>query len=920
MSTNKDQASENSSRKRRLSQYEDSTATRQCEREGRTYGPTRLYDNASAVLGDYHTHYHVQEDPQTRARDLALDSLKFDQMHSRYEQVCEAKEGTYQWILDDSKAPENERPVLDRIDYRRQFKYWLEHGNGVFWVTGKPGSGKSTLMKYLVSRFTTSPVHAALSSNFLDRNVHLPIVLYHFFWISGTLMQRNVAGCLRSLLMQLIQDPRSTSAALRRIVGNHHVPWTEYRLRTILVDALQEVQTPVFIFLDGLDECAEVHACLEILQILGRGSNSRVCVSSRPEREFVLEFDTALSIRMQDVNAHDIKTVIQKDLRENGRVRIAYNNSTSGECESELEELAHMLQTKADGVFLWVHLVIKNLLKGIGNCDSIQMLNRRVEQMPSSIYELFCDMLKRQGDDVVLYQDEASFYLRFMIHRQYSPSLLELYLATNDAFRAYCLHSYTKLTVRVFDEIDAGEVAIRVESRTAGLLEVVPYNAIDEASRSDTVCVGTARLRNVRFIHRTVRDFLTDSIDGQRLVAGFTNSDHKMRTACVEAKVISNIAVPYLAEEVDQGPPVPHMIFQCQNCSDKVYLPYLPMVEEMLRYFWHGSYSGWLVANTRKFHSLWITSSILQTSNVSPDLVHYLIIAGRMTLATRYLDERKLWQDIPYLNTVVCAIIWHLTLNDIEATAPSELLYSSLFACVRLDGTVLLSNDEAFSPMAHLTWLVGDDKCLELLGDLTVELSLNMLITCQPSCSDCHSVWFEKGEWTRTGCLELWGDFCAADLANSWTRTPLPSHELRPNVVRIAACKHPGENPVLRRIDRTDSDDLMKLLRRCPILYQTLPGIVDLRSSDMHGNMFGGGPEIMKIVERSPTVDSFATAMYHMGKSTTTVRHLFTSNAAHMKQRSREGQAAWEEWFWGQTKDASPLPLSDEDSEPTLDS
>jgi len=35
------------------------------------------------------------------------------------------------------------------------FDDWLEHGKDIYWLTGKPSSGKSTLMKYISSVFRT---------------------------------------------------------------------------------------------------------------------------------------------------------------------------------------------------------------------------------------------------------------------------------------------------------------------------------------------------------------------------------------------------------------------------------------------------------------------------------------------------------------------------------------------------------------------------------------------------------------------------------------------------------------------------------------------------------------------------------------------------------------------------------------------
>lgn len=67
-------------------------------------------------------------------RDV-LKSLAFDDMYSRYDSVPEAHFKTCEWIFNSNIRP--------------SFVNWLNHGDGIFHISGKLGSGKSTLMKFL---------------------------------------------------------------------------------------------------------------------------------------------------------------------------------------------------------------------------------------------------------------------------------------------------------------------------------------------------------------------------------------------------------------------------------------------------------------------------------------------------------------------------------------------------------------------------------------------------------------------------------------------------------------------------------------------------------------------------------------------------------------------------------------------------
>lgn len=62
-----------------------------------------------------------------------LNSLAFDRMRYRHATILEAHPKTFEWA------------------FQNQLQSWLRSSHPVFWITGKPGSGKSTLMKYLVN-------------------------------------------------------------------------------------------------------------------------------------------------------------------------------------------------------------------------------------------------------------------------------------------------------------------------------------------------------------------------------------------------------------------------------------------------------------------------------------------------------------------------------------------------------------------------------------------------------------------------------------------------------------------------------------------------------------------------------------------------------------------------------------------------
>jgi len=123
-----------------------------------------------------------------------LASLRFASITERFEAVDESHATTFDWIF---------RPVESTSQYaegRRwgDFSSWLESDKGFYWVNGKAGSGKSTLMKYIVSHRETSRLLRRWAG---DAKL---CTGGFFFWNSGSRQQCSQAGLFRTLLYEIL--------------------------------------------------------------------------------------------------------------------------------------------------------------------------------------------------------------------------------------------------------------------------------------------------------------------------------------------------------------------------------------------------------------------------------------------------------------------------------------------------------------------------------------------------------------------------------------------------------------------------------------------------------------------------------------------------------------------------------------------
>ena len=153
-----------------------------------------------------------------------LTSLCFESMTVRRSTAAEAHAKTFEWIYEDG---DHQAAKIDPRP-RMRFTKWLKSDNGVYWICGKAGSGKSTLMKYLCKN------HQTMNARELWAGSDNLITASYFFWNAGLPMQKSQQGLLQSLLHEVLEKCRSLiplacAERLKRIEAfryTHSEPWS----------------------------------------------------------------------------------------------------------------------------------------------------------------------------------------------------------------------------------------------------------------------------------------------------------------------------------------------------------------------------------------------------------------------------------------------------------------------------------------------------------------------------------------------------------------------------------------------------------------------------------------------------------------------------------------------------------------------
>jgi hypothetical protein len=117
---------------------------------------------------------------------------------------------------------------------------------------------------------------------------------------------------------------------------------------------------------------------IDAIRLLNRSPVIKICVSSRPWNIFQQAYGSNDELHIA------LHTLTKQDIDQYVRARLSLSiPSTLG--ESELRQLGNSLCGKAEGVFLWVTLAVRDLRRGIGDHDGLEMLHSRLNQYPTEL-------------------------------------------------------------------------------------------------------------------------------------------------------------------------------------------------------------------------------------------------------------------------------------------------------------------------------------------------------------------------------------------------------------------------------------------------------------------------------------------------------------------------------------------------------
>ncbi|KAI8948099.1 hypothetical protein F4801DRAFT_472990 [Xylaria longipes] len=392
----------------------------------------------------------VEEELSPIRKSDLMNSLSFPSMYSRQWNIEPAQHRTCEWIL--------QHPV---------YSAWLDldqylQSHGFLWIQGKPGAGKSTLMKFISNRVPTRFT-----------------VLSFFFNARGGGLEKSVEGMYRSLLHQLLDKVPDVQLLdhhhLRHLASSGRIEWSVGILRELFSHAIAGLgQRELICFVDALDECdaSQVRGMVKHFESLGCLALEKhlklfICFSSRHYPTISIKNGLTLILENEDGHGQDLEEYVNQEL--------------DMEEEDALEIRTALLQ-KAAGVFMWVLLVVRILNEDISG-GRVFGLKARLNKIPSELHGLFRDILKKDnknGADLLLSVQWILYAKRRLNPEEYYYAMASGLNPGEDSLGEW---NRKKVTIDAMTKF--------VSSSSKGLAEVTK-------SKPPTV----------QFIHESVRDFL----------------------------------------------------------------------------------------------------------------------------------------------------------------------------------------------------------------------------------------------------------------------------------------------------------------------------------------------------------------------------------------------------------------------------
>ena len=418
-------------------------------------GSTNEDDDArferDVIAQPHEAHAKQQSLIRAKVRGL-LESLAFDGMRDRLMTISPACVDTCAWFI-----------------HAREYVRWRDPDlrqshNGVLWVKGNAGSGKSTLMRYIYD----------CAQKRQDDTVN---IAFFYNGRSPDNLVKSTEGMYRSVMHQLYECiPRLGEMAAQRVSATTLRPWSLMILEDLLRQAILSLtpEEKVVCYIDALDECEldQIRSAIRFFEQLSEEAtlaeiHFHLCLASRNYPQITMKSHEEAKIDAMPMHLKDIATYVTS--------RLALPLSIKREMQAEI-------QARCSGIFLWVILVVDLLRESFDRGATRAQLQETLTSLPRELDALFVEIAKSADAGYAV-------AMRWVLSAERLLSPMELYLAIHAGSGQLDSDRWST----DYEDIDIDSVHRYILHISRGLIE----------------CQSTRRGHGVvQFIHESVKEYL----------------------------------------------------------------------------------------------------------------------------------------------------------------------------------------------------------------------------------------------------------------------------------------------------------------------------------------------------------------------------------------------------------------------------
>ncbi|VDB88497.1 unnamed protein product [Peniophora sp. CBMAI 1063] len=345
-----------------------------------------------------------------------------------------------------------------------KWESWMAQRNGVYWIYGNAGAGKSVLCSSIIEK--------------LKQDSAFPLVYFYFDFSDNA--KQDCRSLAASLVFQLAACSEACQGYLQRQQTTTSPTYDEL---LVMLSNLMKLAGHVFIVIDALDECPEQerdrgsarfleHLC----ELDSNEKDFHLLVTSRPEADiWVLMSSVTHILSLNDARQHqeDVSAFIASRL----------DRDEHHWAPDVKDKIRKALITRSNGMFLWVDLQLLRLRDCISSAD----VEGTLDELPSDLNDTYTRILQRSNPS------QASVERRRRVFQCIASAKRPLFLS--QVIEIYCMNFNSRTPLVPIQDCERF-----ILEKCPGLLNIVDWTDWNDAQH-----------RIVQFIHFSAKEYLTST-------------------------------------------------------------------------------------------------------------------------------------------------------------------------------------------------------------------------------------------------------------------------------------------------------------------------------------------------------------------------------------------------------------------------